>query len=371
MTARPRTAGGTRLALRLLRRHAYARVGTIVILALLLVAIFADLLASQLPVLCGHEGKVWVLPAVTQPAELAGTDCDAIARTPGSWQVRPLVCQGPRAVRTDVRLAAPFSDPAHPLGTDASGRDVFARLVHGTRTSLTFALGAAFAFALVGSLLGAIAGFRGGALDALLSRVVETMGAFPTLVLALGIQALVPRPSIFTLLLAICLTRWAEVFRLVRAEVQKVATLDYVMAARALGASPVRVLIHHVGPNARGVALMSWAFGIPSVILAEASLTFLRVGHDPSTASWGEMLSEVRDHPAAWWLLAFPGLLLFATVAAYHVVGEALRDALDPRARSAEPIAAARPTERLTQLPPSGPMFESRARLRAADPKKG
>jgi ABC-type dipeptide/oligopeptide/nickel transport system permease subunit len=209
---------------------------------------------------------------------------------------------------------------------------VFAQVVYGTRTALTFALTTALLFLSVGAVLGALAGLRGGVLDSLSLRLVETMSAFPPLVLTLGIQALVGEPNAWTLLGGIALTRWPEVYRVVRAEVRQVRDADYVLAATALGASPARIMLRHIAPNARTAAILSATFGLPSVLLTEASLTFLRVGLPPDRASWAELLSQVRAHPEAYWLLAFPGAALLLTLAVHHVVGEALRDALDPHA---------------------------------------
>jgi peptide/nickel transport system permease protein len=138
-----------------------------------------------------------------------------------------------------------------------------------------------------------------------------------------------------TFMLANGLTRWPEVARLVRAEVILVSSQDYVIAARALGASPFRVLRRHVVPNAFAPILVAATFGLASVVLVETALDFLRVGIPPSAASWGETLSETREHLGAWWLLVFPGLAVFVTVMALNLAGEALRDALDPRLRAA------------------------------------
>jgi peptide/nickel transport system permease protein len=208
---------------------------------------------------------------------------------------------------------------------------VFARTVHGTRTYLVFASGAVFAALLLGGLLGAIAGLFGGAADALVGRAVETVSAFPPLVLVLGIQAAVPQATVMTLFLSIALTRWPEIARLVRAEVMQIVTRDYVMAARALGASPFRVLRKHVAPNIRGQLVVLGALGLPGVILIEASLDFLRVSAPMGAATWGETMSEFRDAHGAWWLLAFPGAFLALTVVALTLVAEARRDSLDPR----------------------------------------
>ena len=335
-------AGAFRVAGAQLAKSRVARVGAFVLALLALTAVFADFLASDLPIVCGLHGAVYVAPNVVHPAALAGYDCARI-RADGGWQLGPLVHFGAEQTESGGKsevLRAPFASSGHPLGTDALGRDVFARVVHGTRTALTFALGAALAFVGVGVGLGALAGFFGGPFDALVSRVVETLTSFPTLVLVLVVQAITPHPSLVTLLVALALTRWTEVARLVRAEVLLVASHDYITAARALGAAPWRVLRRHVLPNAVAPALVAATFGIATVVLIEAALDFLHVGVPDAVASWGETLGEARDHTAAWWLLVFPGAMVFATVAALNLVGEALRDALDPRLRDGVEVRA-------------------------------
>ena len=309
--------------------------GTLLAAVLVLCAVFADVLASDLPIACKLHDKIVLFANVTQPAELVALGSEGIERE-ATFQIWAVVRHGPGAARAGTgtgtgRVAGPAD--GHPFGTDLQGRDVFARVIHGTRTYLVFALGAVVVSLLLGGLLGAMAGLFGGATDALVGRGIETVSAFPPLVLVLGIQAAVPRATVATLFFAIALTRWPEVARLVRAEVMQVATRDYVLAARALGASPLRVLRKHVAPNIRGQLMVLGALGVPGVILIEASLDFLRVGAPAGAASWGETMSEFRDAPGAWWLLAFPGLFLFSTVVALTLVGEARREALDPRAR--------------------------------------
>ena len=299
---------------------------------LMMCAVFADLLASDLPIACKIHGKVVLFANVVEPADLVALGPEGIARE-AEWSFGPLVQHGPGGRATSVTTNAEGPRAGHPFGTDLHGRDVFARVVHGTRTYLVFALGAVFAALLLGGLLGSIAGLFGGAPDALVGRAIETVSAFPPLVLVLGIQAAVPQATVVTLFFAIALTRWPEVARLIRAEVMQVATRDYVMAARALGASPLRVLRKHVAPNIRGQLAVLGAIGVPGVILIEASLDFLRVSAPMGAATWGETMSEFRDAHGAWWLLAFPGTFLALTVVALTLIAEARRDALDPRSR--------------------------------------
>jgi peptide/nickel transport system permease protein len=308
------------------------RLGLLIAALLMLLSIFADLVASNLPIACKVHGSIYLLPNVTHPNELEAMDRAALGKE-AEWKIGAIVSYGPRIAIGEEEKPLLTPSSAHPFGTDREGRDVFARAVHGTRSYLVFALAAVLASVALGGLLGAIAGLFGGALDALVSRIVESVSAFPPLVLVLGIQAAVPRPTLFTLFLAIALTRWPEIARLVRGEVLLATTRDYVLAARALGASPIRVLRRHIAPNVRAPLVVAAAVGVGAVVLTEASLDFLRVGTPAGAASWGETMSQFRDAPAAWWLLLFPGVLLVVTIIAYSLMGEALRSALDPRSR--------------------------------------
>ncbi|MDB4994403.1 MAG: Dipeptide transport system permease protein DppC [Myxococcaceae bacterium] len=358
----PLPGSSMRIAFLQLRRRRFAFAGALFIACLALVAVFADLLASDLPIACKFHGTTYLLPNLTRPPVLASYDCARIEdeSDEGDWAIHPLVRFGPSQTSARGRIEAlhsPSLGEGHPFGTDDRGRDVFARTVHGARTSLTVALLAVLGFVSIGAAFGALAGFFGGMLDAIVARLVEALSAFPTVVLVLVVQALLPRPTLLTMLLAIGLSRWPEITRLVRAEVLLVASQEYVTAARALGASPLRVLVRHVSPNVKAPIVVAMTFGIASVVLIEASLSFLRVGVPPSTSSWGETLSEVRDHGEAWWLLVIPGLFVFSTVASLNLVAEALRDLLDPRLRIESLHPAMRPIGSTGQgaeaMPPS------------------
>jgi peptide/nickel transport system permease protein len=325
----------TRIALSTLGRNRLARAGTLVLACLALVAIFADVLASDLPLVGRWRGVVYVLPAITHPDALAEVDISTMRRDagPGDWLVAPLVPYGPADAAGEAAELMPPLSTGHPLGTDVIGRDVFARIVHGARTALVHGLLASLVLVLIGVTLGGLSGFLGGTIDSLVSRGVEALTAIPTLVLVLVVIATVPHATTATLLWTIALTRWTELSRLVRAEVLLSLGTDYVTAARALGASPLRVLWRHVMPNAVGPALVAAAFGIASVVLLEAAVDFLHVGAPDTMASWGEAMGEARSHPEAWWLVAFPGAALLSALVALHLVGDAARDAMDPRLR--------------------------------------
>jgi peptide/nickel transport system permease protein len=326
----------TRIALAKLGASRLARVGAVIFACLALTAIFADLLASDLPLACRWRGVTYILPNVTRPPALAGETCSRMqaTREPGDWTLDPLVPFGPAQPGVDGEVLLHPLTKGHPLGTDALGRDLFARVVHGARTALGVGLGASLLLVAIGVALGALAGFTGGIIDGLVSRAIEALTAIPTLVLILVVGALVPRPTTATLLWTIALTRWTELARLVRGEVLSALAQDYVTAARALGVSPVRVLWRHVLPNAIAPAIVAMAFGVSSVVVLEAAVDFLRVGSPDAMASWGEAMGEARLHGDAWWLVVFPGFALLTTLVASSLVGEAARDALDPKLRA-------------------------------------
>jgi peptide/nickel transport system permease protein len=184
-------------------------------------------------------------------------------------------------------------------------------------------------------LLGTLAGWYGGWVDALVSRLTEVMLSFPTLFFFLAVLGLMRVSSLWPLVLVLGFTRWTDISRLTRAEVLRLRGLEFVAASRALGLSNARVLWAHVVPNALGPVLVAATFGVASAILIESALSFLGLGAPPPTASWGELLTQAHrylTHPAAWWLAVFPGLAIAGSVIAIHLLGEGLRSALERRA---------------------------------------
>jgi peptide/nickel transport system permease protein len=220
----------------------------------------------------------------------------------------------------------------HWLGTDTEGRDVFCRMLYGTRISLTIGVVAVFIYVSIGVALGALAGYFGGWVDLLVSRMIEVMITFPSFFLSLTLAALIEQRSIFHVMLIIGLTRWTGVARLVRAEFLRQKSLEYVQAALAMGFRRRRVIFLHILPNAIAPALVSATFGIASAILIESSLSFLGVG-DLSVASWGETLNTGRVQQKLWLVLA-PGAAIFFVVTVFNLLGEGVRDALDPKLRT-------------------------------------
>ncbi|MCD8141266.1 MAG: ABC transporter permease [Planctomycetaceae bacterium] len=220
----------------------------------------------------------------------------------------------------------------HLLGTDESGRDVLVRMIHGARVSLSVGFVSVFLATVIGLVLGSLAAYYGGRVDMIISRFLEIMMCFPSFFLILAVIAVLDRRSIVNIMLVIGLTSWTGVARLVRGEMLRQKKMDYVSASIALGASDTRTIFRHILPNAMAPVLVSISFGITGAILTEAGLSFIGFGVTPPTPTWGQLLSETRDSPLAnWWLAVFPGVVLFISVLAYNLVGEALRDALDPR----------------------------------------
>jgi peptide/nickel transport system permease protein len=265
------------------RRHRLAMVGVVVLLTLYLVAIFAP-------------------------------------------QVAPY---SPRQQNILNRFKPPSRQ--HLFGTDLYGRDIFSRVVHGSRISLSVGFVSMGIAVTIGTTIGAVAGYYGGWIDNVLMRFTEIVISFPVLFLILTVVAIIG-PSIFNIMAVIGLTAWPGVARLVRGQFLSLREQDFSEAARALGAPDRRIIFRHILPNALAPIIVAGTLGVATAILVESALSYLGIGVQPPTPSWGNILYEGQSYMRrAWWYTVFPGLFIFMTVLSFNMVGDALRDALDPR----------------------------------------
>lgn len=222
-------------------------------------------------------------------------------------------------------------DIHHPLGTDDLGRDVLSRMIWGGRISLAVGFVAVGIATLIGIFFGAIAGYYGGWAERIIMRFIDIMLTIPTFFLILAVIAFI-EPSIWNIMIVIGLTSWMGVARLVRAEFLSIKEREYVLAAKALGASDFRIIFRHIMINSMAPVLVSAVLGIAGAVLVESALSFLGIGVQPPTPSWGNILTLGKDNiEIAWWLSVFPGLAILITVLGYNLLGEGIRDSIDPR----------------------------------------
>ncbi len=237
----------------------------------------------------------------------------------------------PNAIDLKQVLMPPSGD--HPFGTDPLGRDVFSRMIWGAGISLKVGFVATGIAILIGTLLGSLAGYYGRWVDTVIMRFVDIMLCFPTFFLILAVIAFL-EPSIWNIMIVIGLTGWMGVTRLVRADFITLKERDFVQAARGIGAGDFRIIFLHILPNAMASVLVTATLGVAGAILTESALSFLGIGVQPPTPSWGNILTAGKDNiDIAWWLSFYPGLAILITVLGYNLLGEGIRDALDPRLR--------------------------------------
>jgi|SRR5579859_1717183 len=279
---------------RRLRRHRSAQVGAVVLGFLILVAIFAPVIAPYDPILPLRDVKRRAAPCIHL-------------------------------------LGCPTEQPQHIFGIDGNSRDLFSRIIFGSRLSLTIGL-ATVTFAIaIGTALGAVAGYAGGWTDNIIMRVMDVLLAFPSLLLSIAIVAVLG-PGLINALLAISFVSIPVYARIVRASVLQVKEQDFISASRALGASPLGTLVNHVLPNAITPLIVQGTLDIAGAILSAAALSFLGLGAQPPTPEWGLMLGEERNSVFnAPHLVLFPGIAIMITVLSFNLLGDGLRDALDPR----------------------------------------
>ena len=350
--------------------------GFLVFIALVLVALFAPILANDVPLVAKYKGETYypALPTyldtfpvptpivdwLRQEVKVDGDNIfsshypvlegktwkEAIAQdfqdSRDDWFVRPPVFFSFREINEFKALPGSIDQwgegaqhqSKHWLGTDGQGRDVLARMIHGTIISLSVGVVAVSIYTAIGVVLGLLAGYFGGWVDLVLSRITEVVICFPSFFLIITVVALLPR-SIYNIMIVIGLTSWPGVFRLMRGEALRVKELEYCISSRALGASPWRVMFKHIFPNALAPVFVTATFGVAGAILIENALSFLGFGVSPPTASWGEIVNQGRIYvkEGLYHLVVAPGVAIFVTVTALNLVGQALRDAMDPKLR--------------------------------------
>lgn len=325
--------GYWRIVFRQLRRRRLAMLGFWVFVFLALVALFAPFLAEERPIYMVKDGEAYWFPNVIDYDDLLNFQFDRWEpdEEAGEYALMPPVPYAPQRSNLLKLLEPPSSE--HLLGTDDRGRDVLSRLIWGTRVSMSVGFVAVSISVLLGVFMGSLAGYYGGKVDATVLRIIEVMLCFPGLILILALVAYLGR-SIWIIMAVIGVIGAPDVARLVRGEFMRLREADFTLAARATGLRDRRIMFRHMLPNAMAPVLVNATFGIAGAILTETALSFLGLGVRPPTASWGEVINQSKAYiDVAWWLVLFPGAAIFITVTAFNLVGEGLRDAMDPRLR--------------------------------------
>lgn len=338
-------------AWRRFRRRKLAMLALAFILVLAVLAAVSPLVAGTKPLVCSYKGQLY-FPALSyfnrswENAIFRQDDFygrykkNLEAKDPDSWAIWPLLYQDPKrpvynnewpdVQRNPMQLNGQPS-ASNWFGTYKRGIDVFARMIHGTRVTLLIGFVSTGVAATIGITVGALAGYLGSWVDALLSRFIEMVMCIPPLVLVLALLAVIEKPSIWHVMAVLGVTGWTSIARLTRAEFMKLKRMDFVTAAKAMGASRWRIMARHVLRNALAPILVPITFGIAGAILTESALSFLGLGPSDSL-SWGRLLQAGREsNNEHWWLIVFPGAAIFLTVLAYNLIGEALQEATDPR----------------------------------------
>ncbi len=355
MIETPASAGFWAEAWSRFRRRKLGMIALSFVVLLCLVAVFAPMIAGTKPIVCKYKGKIyfpamgyymrsWENPIFRKDRFRNKYPKNLKKKDPESWAIWPLVYQDPyRRVRDDEwpgRPGNPSGTNGRPnrlnwFGTNQQGFDVFAQMVHGTQIALSVGFISMSIAGVIGITIGALAGYLGGWVDMLLSRLIELVMCIPSLVLILALVAMLDEVSNFHLMAIVGITSWTGIARLARAEFMKLKQMEYITAARAVGASQSRIMFRHVLRNALAPVLVPITFGIAAAILIESGLSYLGFGASPPNPSWGTLLKSGRGAiQQTWWLIVFPGMAIFLTVLSYNLIGEGLQEATDPRLRS-------------------------------------
>jgi len=314
--------------------------GLSIVGAMCLIAALSPLLATNQPIVCKYEGK-WYFPAIVELLQTRGTGPHWIEKSQPfnrpqfdaksaeyEFEIWPLIPY--HEYESTPEFHAPPS-AEHWLGTDEIGRDIAARAIHGTAIALKVGFVAMGIATVIGLLVGSIAGYFGRKIDLVISRIIEIVQCFPTFFLILAIIAWL-EPNIMNVMIVIGLTRWTGIARYTRGEFMRLKESDFVMAARAIGASPARIMFRQVLPNSLAPVMVSVTFGIAGAIMIEAGLSWLGFGVQAPTPSWGSMLRGAYESlRIAPHMVLPPCVAIFLAVLAYNLIGDAFRDAIDPR----------------------------------------
>jgi len=322
------------------KKNKLAMISLYIVIFLVFLALMADFLASSKPLYAVYKGETY-LPVIKDYLNEVGVSKWEPELINVNWKeldnqnklesvVWTPVPYGSREIDLEHVYSPPEGD--HYLGTDGIGRDLLSGLIHGSRVSLAVGFVAAGLALMIGIFLGSMAGYFGGKVDLVIMRFVEIMMTIPTFFLIITIVAIYGS-SIWYIMAAIGLISWTGDAKLIRGEVLKVRGMEYITAANSIGFESRQIIFRHVLPNAIAPVLVSGAFAIAGAILTEAALSFLGFGVAATTVTWGSLLNEARGASNAWWLAIFPGLMIFIAVVSYNLIGEGLRDALDPRLR--------------------------------------
>ena len=346
-TRQPRHADAYgRAVWRRLRRNRRGMVGLSFVLLMLLVTVFSPLLASNQPIICRYQGKLY-FPAVVEILQIRRIGPHRIEKSqpfnlpqfnakeqlnPDDFALWPLIPYHEYEQTLDF-----FTPPSarHWLGTDELGRDLAARMIHGTSVSIQVGFVSMGIAALIGIVIGGLAGYWGGWVDIFISRIIEIVICFPVFFIILAIMVWL-EPDIINVMIVIGLTRWTAIARYARGEFIRIKSQDYITAAHSLGMGHLRIMFRHILPNSLAPVLVSITFGIAAAILVEAGLSWLGFGVQPPAPSWGNILRTAYDSlRVAPHMVYPPCVAIFLAVLAYNLVGDALRDAIDPRLRTA------------------------------------
>jgi peptide/nickel transport system permease protein len=323
------------------KKNKLAVLSLYVVYFLFTIAILADVLANDKPIFTQYNGQTY-FPVFKDYAVGLGLDRWGTELSNADWKQMEAEGKLSSSLWPPIRYRSTNSDLVnsnappggeHLLGSDAIGRDVLAGIIHGSRIALSIGFISMSIALAIGIVLGALAGFYGGWVDIVISRMIELVLTIPAFFLIITVVAMFQQGSVWLVMALIGFTGWTGIARFTRGEFLRIRNMEFVSAAQALGFSNRRIIFRHVLPNSLAPVLVSAAFGIASAILTEAGLSFLGFGVPPTIVTWGSVLSEARGDVHSWWLAVFPGFMIFVAVCAYNLVGDGFRDALDPRLR--------------------------------------